>query len=37
MVYAQQATAQGNDKRGPVDISLYWISREQWAARRTPA
>ena len=37
MVFAQVAIAQGNDKRGPVEISLYWITREQWAARRAPA
>jgi RimJ/RimL family protein N-acetyltransferase len=37
MVFANPAIAQGNDKRGPVEISLYWITREQWARHRAQA
>lgn len=37
MVFANSAIAQGNDKRGTVEISLYWITREQWIARRAQA
>lgn len=32
MVFGQTVTAEGNANRGPVEASLYWITREQWAA-----
>lgn len=31
MTFGQNAISQGNAKRGPVEVSLYWITREQWA------
>ena len=37
MEFSRHVTAQGNAKRGPVEASLYWITREQWARRRSTA
>lgn len=34
MAFARTAIAQGNARRGPVEASLYWISRAQWAQAR---
>ncbi len=33
MEIGQRAVAAGNDKRGPVEVDLYWIGREQWLQR----
>lgn len=32
MEFGQKVTAEGNARRGPVEASLYWITRDQWAA-----
>ena len=34
MEFGQLAIAAGNDKRGPVEVGLYWISRDQWLERQ---
>ena len=35
MTLERVAIAEGNDRRGPVPINLYWISCAEWKARRT--
>lgn len=34
MQFGKAAVAQGNAKRGPVAVHLYWISRSQWLERK---
>jgi len=34
MTYERSATLAGTDARGPVDVDLYWIAREDWLNRR---
>jgi RimJ/RimL family protein N-acetyltransferase len=34
MTFGQVAVSEGNAKRGPVEVSLYWITREQWLERQ---
>lgn len=34
MTLEHEIEAPGNERRGPVAISLYWINREEWRSRR---
>lgn len=33
MTFERSAMSQGNARRGPVEVSLYWITRQQWLGR----